>query len=90
LASIQKAGHDIAAGQAKANKLVAEALDNLAKWVAKLPPALAPATPATSATPAQFLHLWSLGYLQHHQPQKLKLCIHGEARDKAPSDGMHK
>ena len=51
LASIQKAGRDIAADRAKADKLVVEALDSVAKWVAKLP--LAPLeTPALRAAPA--------------------------------------
>jgi hypothetical protein len=50
LASIQKAGRDIAADQIKANKLVVEALDSVAKWVAKLPP-VPPATPAPRAAP---------------------------------------
>jgi hypothetical protein len=50
LASIQKAGRDIAADQVKANKLVVEALDSVAKWVAKLPP-VPPATPAPRAAP---------------------------------------
>jgi hypothetical protein len=36
LASIQKAGRDIAANQLKADKLVVEALDSVVKWVAKL------------------------------------------------------
>jgi hypothetical protein len=36
-ASTQKAGRDIGADQAKANKLVLEALETVAKWVAKLP-----------------------------------------------------
>jgi hypothetical protein len=37
IASTQKAGRDIEADQAKANKLVLEALETVAKWVAKLP-----------------------------------------------------
>jgi hypothetical protein len=37
IASIQKAGRDIEADQAKANKAVVAALDTVAKWVAKLP-----------------------------------------------------
>ena len=48
LASIQKAGCDIEADQAKANKHVVEALKTVAKWVAKLPPALL-TTPALQA-----------------------------------------
>jgi hypothetical protein len=46
IASIQKAGHDIAVGQAKASKSVVAALNTIAKWVAKLPPPAAPAAPA--------------------------------------------
>lgn len=38
IAFIQKAGRDIEADQAKANKAVVKALDTVAKWVAKLPP----------------------------------------------------
>jgi hypothetical protein len=54
LASIQKAGRDIVADQAKADKLVVEALDSVAKWVAKLP--LAPLeTPAPRAAPASLV-----------------------------------
>jgi hypothetical protein len=54
LGSIQKAGCDIAADQAKANKYVVEALDSVAKWVAKLPPA-PPATLAPRAAPASLV-----------------------------------
>jgi len=50
LASTQKAGRDIEADQAKANKHVVEALETVAKWVAKLPPAPL-ATPALQAAP---------------------------------------
>jgi hypothetical protein len=45
LASVQKANRDVQADQAKANKLVVEALNSVAFWVAKLPapgPALGP------------------------------------------------
>ena len=48
IASIQKAGRDIAEDQAKANKAVVAALNTVTKWVAKLPP---PAAPAASASP---------------------------------------
>jgi hypothetical protein len=40
IASIQKANRDIEADKVKANKAVAEALESVAKWVAKLPPVL--------------------------------------------------
>jgi hypothetical protein len=55
IALIQKLGRDINADQAKANKAVVVALNTVAKWVAKLPPAalelaLEPA-PASSPTP---------------------------------------
>jgi hypothetical protein len=56
LASIQKAGRDIEADQAKANKLVVEALDTVAKWVAKLPIALL-ITPAPGLAPRPALGL---------------------------------
>jgi hypothetical protein len=39
LGSMQKAGRDIAADQAKADKHVVEVWDSVAKWVTKLPPA---------------------------------------------------
>ena len=42
IASIQKAGRDIAADQEKANKAVVAALNTVAKWVAKLPLLAAP------------------------------------------------
>jgi hypothetical protein len=48
IASIQKAGRDIAADQEKADKAVVAALNTVAKWVAKLP---LPAAPAASASP---------------------------------------
>ena len=48
IASIQKAGRDIAADQEKADKAVVAALNTVAKWVAKLP---LPATPTASASP---------------------------------------
>jgi hypothetical protein len=60
LASIQKAGRDIEADQAKANKHVVEALETIAKWAAKLPPATASNTsPATSPS---ITNSRSLGY----------------------------
>jgi hypothetical protein len=51
IASIQKANRDIEADKVKANKAVVEALESVAKWVAKLPPVLpnpdlAPASPS--------------------------------------------
>ena len=49
-----RGGRDIEADQAKANKLVLEALETVAKWVAKLP--LAPLeTPAPRAAPASLV-----------------------------------
>jgi hypothetical protein len=54
LGSIRKAGRHIAADQAKADKHVVKALDSVAKWVAKLPPA-PPATLAPRVAPASLV-----------------------------------
>jgi hypothetical protein len=51
IASIQKPGRDIDADQAKADKAVVAALNTVAKWVAKLPPAALEPVPASSPTP---------------------------------------
>ena len=50
IASIQKAGRDIAADQAKADQAVVAALNTVTKRVAKLPPPAAP-VPASAPTP---------------------------------------
>ena len=51
IASIQKAGRDIAADQAKSSKAVVAALNTVAKWVAKLPPPAAPTPGPAPASP---------------------------------------
>jgi hypothetical protein len=55
IASIQKAGRDIAADQEKADKAVVAALNTVAKWVAKLPLLAAPAASASPTLEVQAL-----------------------------------
>jgi hypothetical protein len=47
IASVQKSGRDIEADQLKADKAVVDALETVAKWVAKLPAPVSPPRPAS-------------------------------------------
>jgi hypothetical protein len=91
IASVQKSGHDIEADQLKANKAVVDALETVAKWVARLPALVLPVLEVEALPAQQTARRGTKRRItQVHTEDLLQAQIIGETAPVAPELGRGK